>query len=443
MVLTHKAASTPASPREPRQASTTATSLSRSTGLWVFALRNLMSRPTRTTLALIGLSIPVLGVLGLFSLSNGLRELLGNTLAQVQGILVLRENVPTDLFSDLPAAMAETLRTVPGVRVVAPQVWKLAPSIEGRSLFSRTAADLLGQSRQPPLQGLLDMVEIEGQDLAQHVRLRSDVYRSKLLPPDCGGGRFLDRRDQGQPHIVISTRIASVFPAAGGHPREVGSQLRIGSQPFTIVGIYDTGSMLLDNTIVMDIATARRLLNLKEETVSCFLVEPADLARTDEVADAIERAIPGVDARTMSEFQLGVGQVLGKLDMLLLLVISLALVVGSVGIVNTMLMSTSERLAEFGILRTNGWSRDDVLRLVLIESVCLGLLAGMLGCLLALVALTVVNPFLDGGIQLIMTGRLLLLGLGLALVLGSLGGLYPAWRVSRLAPMDIIRMGSR
>ena len=115
--------------------------------------------------------------------------------------------------------------------------------------------------------------------------------------------------------------------------------------------------MLLDNTILMDIDTARQLLNVKDETVSCFLVEPVDPARIDAVAAAIEQAIPGVDARTMSEFQAGAGQVLGTLDMLLLLIIGLSLIVGSVGILNTMLMSTSERFAEFGILRTNGWLR--------------------------------------------------------------------------------------
>jgi len=129
----------------------------------------------------------------------------------------------------------------------------------------------------------------------------------------------------------------------------------------------------------MDIDSARQLLNVKDETVSCFLVEPVDPARIDAVAEAIEQAIPGVDARTMSEFQAGAGQVLGTLDMLLLLIIGLSLIVGSVGILNTMLMSTTERFAEFGILRTNGWSRGDVLHLVLAESVCLGLLAGVAG----------------------------------------------------------------
>ena len=128
------------------------------------------------------------------------------------------------------------------------------------------------------------------------------------------------------------------------------------------------------------------------------------------------------------------GQVLGNLDQLLLLVISLALVVGSVGILNTMLMSTSERLAEFGILRTNGWSRGDVLRLVLVESVCLGLLAGLLGCLLAFAAVVAGESVSRRRDPAHHDRPPAALGLGLALVLGSLGGLYPAWRVPAWRP---------
>ena len=63
--------------------------------------------------------------------------------------------------------------------------------------------------------------------------------------------------------------------------------------------------------------------------------------------------------------------------------VSLALAVGIVGIINTMLMSTTERFVEFGVLRTNGWSQGNILALVTLESAYLGLLAGMVGCLLA------------------------------------------------------------
>jgi putative ABC transport system permease protein len=412
-------------------------------GFWLFALRNLWTRPTRTILALLGLSIPVVGVLGLFSLSDGIRTLVGDTLAQVQGILVLRENAPTDLFSELPSGMAEQVRQVPGVRVVAPQVWKFAPPIEGRSVFARATADFIVKSRGPRLEGLLNLAQIEGQDLAEHARLRREVYHTKMIPAGLGGGRFLDPSDRGRPNVVISSRIARDYPDSKGQARMVGQTLQIGSQVCTIVGIYDTGTLLLDNTVVMELSSARRLLGLGDDTVSCFLVEPDDPAATDEVARRIERAIAGVSARTMAEFQVGLGRFLGRLDRLLLMVVGLALLVGSVGVVNTMLMSISERFAEFGVLRSGGWSRGEILRLVLAESMCLGALAGSLGGLVARVAIAAVNPLLEGGLRLAIPHRLLLFGLALAVVLGALGGLYPAWRASRLAPMDAIRLGSR
>src|SRR5689334_826516 len=87
--------------------------------LSALAWRNLLTRPARTILSLVGLSIPILGILGLSSLSAGIRSLMGDTLSQVQGVMVLRENVPSPVFSDLPAEIASTLRRIPGVRVVA------------------------------------------------------------------------------------------------------------------------------------------------------------------------------------------------------------------------------------------------------------------------------------------------------------------------------------
>jgi len=135
---------------------------------------------------------------------------------------------------------------------------------------------------------------------------------------------------------------------------------------------------------------------------------------------------------------------MGQLDSFLLMTVSLALVVGIVGIINTMLMSTTERFIEFGVLRTNGWSQGNILTLVTLESAYLGLLAGLAGCILAAIGTAVINQFVSGaGIHLGMTPSLLALGIGLSVLMGTLGGLYPAWRAARLLPMDAIRLGSR
>lgn len=397
-----------------------------------FAWRNLLTRPVRTFLALIGLSIPVLGVMGLFSVSGGLRNMVGDTLSKVEGVMVIRENSPSPVFSQLPAEMGDQLRAVPGVRVVAPEIWGVAPSIEGRNMIG----GLLSKGAQ----SLLDQPVIQGQDILPHRLLNSAVYPRAL--EEKGEGRFLGPEDAGKPHIVISRKVAKDYPGPDGQPRKVGDTLHIGGQPFTIIGLYETGSMLLDVVIVMDLATARDVLKFSPEMVSSFYVESVDPAKNEQTSQAIEAAYPGVDARSMGEFMANFTVMMGQVDKFLLMTVSLALLVGVVGIINTMLMSTSERFVEFGVLRTNGWSQGDVLKLVTLESAYLGLLSGLAGCLMALLGMILVNQFISGGIRLTMPPWLLGLGIAISVVTGTLGGLYPAWRAARLAPMDAIRVGS-
>ena len=144
----------------------------------------------------------------------------------------------------------------------------------------------------------------------------------------------------------------------------------------------------------------------------------------------------------MSEFMANFGSLMGQIDKFLMMTVSLALLVGVVGIINTMLMSTTERFIEFGVLRTNGWSQANVLTLVTLESAYLGLLSGVVGCVLAWAGAAVANQFISGGVRLSLPPWLFALGVGLSIVTGTLGGLYPAWRAARLVPMDAIRIGS-
>jgi len=409
----------------------------------LFAWRNLLTRPLRTLLALVGLSIPILGVIGLFSLSGGLRDLVGTTLEKIQGVMVLRENQPSPVFSDLPASLEATLRAVPGVRSVAPEVWKIAPPIEDVSLIAKGLGGVLkGKQIQ---NSLFDAVVIQGQDIPAHQQLKSSVYPRAILPGPAGG-RFLTPDDRGKPNVVISEKIAGEYPVEGpngaSRPRKVGDSLKIGGKPYNVVGLYKTGSMFLDVVIVMDIGVARKALGVSQDAVSSYYVEMDEPRMNDEVAARIEAANPGIDARSMSEFMQNFGVLMGQLDKFLMMTVSLALLVGIVGIINTMLMSTTERFAEFGVLRTNGWSQGNVLALVTAESAYLGLLSGLVGSGLALAGTSLANQFIEGGLRLMIPPWLFGLGVGLSVVTGTLGGLYPAWRAARLVPMDAIRLGS-
>ena len=134
---------------------------------------------------------------------------------------------------------------------------------------------------------------------------------------------------------------------------------------------------------------------------------------------------------------------MGQVDKFLLMTVSLALLVGVVGIINTMLMSTTERFVEFGVLRTNGWSQGEHPD------------AGDARERLPRPALRAWSAACwrwrgrrwptsssAAGLRLTIPPWLFALGIGLSVVTGTLGGLYPAWRASRLVPMDAIRLGS-
>src|SRR5262249_15908766 len=205
-------------------------------------------------------------------------------------------------------------------------------------------------------------------------------------PESQGGGRMLDESDMGKPHVVISTKIAHDYPNADGSPKRVGQTIRIGNKDFAIVGLYSTGSLLIDETIVMDINMARELLGLAPNAVSTFNVEPVNPAEADALIERIGRALPGGRAQRISQFGLTVGSGMEGLKVCVLMGGGVAGVVGGVGIANTMLMSTSERYIEFGVMRTNGWTRRNVLILVTAESALLGLLSGLLGAGLATAA---------------------------------------------------------
>ncbi len=101
-----------------------------------FAWQNLITRPTRTLLAVIGLTIPIVAILGLFSLTHGIRTLMGNTLARMNGLMVMRANSPAPVFSDLPATMVDDSARSPDRGSWRRRSGRSAPPIDGRNLLA-------------------------------------------------------------------------------------------------------------------------------------------------------------------------------------------------------------------------------------------------------------------------------------------------------------------
>jgi putative ABC transport system permease protein len=299
---------------------------------------------------------------------------------------------------------------------------------------------MLTQKGNERFSSFAETILVEGQQLPEHLHLKSGVFEQGLLPPEKGGGRFLTMDDVGKRNVLLSTKLAHDYPNSDRSPKKVGDSILIGGKKFEVIGLYETGSLLIDGTVVMEIETARELLNVDKKSVSAFYVEPKPLVDLSDLGDRITTSLDDVQVRTMSQFNIQVGDIMGKLELFLSLTVGLALLVGGVGIANTMLMSAMERIVEFGVMRANGWTRRNVLGLVTIESGLLGLLSGILASILAFAGVTALNHFLTQfELQLELTPGLIATSTLVAILIAVLAGLYPAWRASRMTPMDAIR----
>ena len=119
----------------------------------------------------------------------------------------------------------------------------------------------------------------------------------------------------------------------------------------------------------------------------------------------------------------------------------MALVVGGLGMTNTMVMSVMERTREIGVLRALGWRKRRVLWMIVRESVALSLLGSGVGVACGIVLGLALNlvPAIQGFLRLQYSVGLFAQAFGTALLLGAVGGVYPAWRASRLQPVEALR----
>jgi putative ABC transport system permease protein len=222
----------------------------------------------------------------------------------------------------------------------------------------------------------------------------------------------------------------------------VGDKLPFDMDEFTVAGIYESPSFMENGGVVMTLPQLQRLTESpgKIRHVDLKLVVGATAADRDAVRRWMETRHPGFKAFASGEITTH-NVAIRFIDAMSWATSTVAVIAGAVGVMNTMLMSVFERVREIGILLAVGWRRRRVMQMIVAESVILSVLGGLAGFGLGAVAgrLLAVTPLLRGKIEPQMSWSLLLIAMAVAVIVGVLGGLYPAWRASRLQPREAMR----
>ena len=155
--------------------------------MWQFAIQNILSRPVRTILSVLSLTVAIAGMVGLYSIAGGIETVVTSTFRLIPGLLVQQRGAPVPIFSSLPADWESELEQMPGVAVVNPEIIARVNVINGKTIIT------------PPR-------FLVGLEIESRLRLQNGVYSEFVK-----SGRFLDLTDIGTNHTIISQQIAEEF----------------------------------------------------------------------------------------------------------------------------------------------------------------------------------------------------------------------------------------
>jgi putative ABC transport system permease protein len=219
-----------------------------------------------------------------------------------------------------------------------------------------------------------------------------------------------------------------------------GDQLTIDDLTFSVAGIYRTGITLYDNGGYAPLQTVRELAS-KPSVVTMIYVRLAAGATVAATTASIEADMPSVvTIRSASDFG-EVDQGMQIIDAMDLAISALAVGIGAIGVMNTMVMSVYERTREIGILRAVGWTGGRILRMIVTESLllcCVAMVAGLFFGYLAVQAL-MTNATIGAFLEPTYTPGVVLRALVVAVAVALSGAIYPAVRAVRLTPMEALR----
>jgi len=398
---------------------------------------NLSQRKIRSWLTMIGIFIGIAAVIALMGLGQGLRagilsqfDFLGTDMLSVQASGLSFGPPGTGVVEPLSEDLASKIKRINGVEASFNRYIESATIyFNDRYTNGYVASTPMGEDRDD-FEIMLNLVAEEG-------RLLKDIDNKKIMV----GNRFKQKDVIGEENVFKKGV-------------EVGDRIKINDKSFEVVGVLEKkGNFIVDGSIIMN---EDELLDLfgDEDSTDIIAIKVRNEKEIDKVKEDVEKLLRKErDVKEGEEnFQVTSAKaILDTLDSTLAavnifigIIAGISLLVGGIGIMNTMYTSVLERRKEIGIMKAIGAKNSTIFTLFFIESGFLGMVGGLIGIILGLI-LAYGFAFLGRlflGVKLIQASVSLGLILGALLfsfVLGTLFGVLPALQASKLQPVDSLK----
>lgn len=367
-------------------------------------LANLTRRPTRTAFTAAGIAVGVATIVALLSFTQGMR----NTAAGISHLggselSVFQANVSDPTASVLPQSLVKRMQGKPYIASATP-LMLLVEAIKAQPSAIVFGADPKGFFTRR-------LVLVEGKN----------DQRLGAQQGGPGGGALLGERLASSLHL------------------SPGGTVEISGHRFLVEGVYHSGIFFEDAGAILPLDLAQSISHRRNEETS-VAVDLTPSTRAAAATSAIQREFPGTQVISTADQALRAGANATLISKAILVIVVIALIVGAIGVTNTMALAIIERQSELGLLSTVGWTPARVATLILGEGVAVSVLGAAFGLLLGvvggdlLVRALGVSSYISPSFTAWALGRGLLVGVAI----GVLGGIYPAWRVTRMQPLKAL-----
>ncbi len=393
------------------------------------AVKNLKTRPLRSWLTILGIVIGIFLIISLLSVTEGLKDAVMKELRMMGAdLVVVFPGDLNDIITTFIGGLALTdndLNTISRTRGVE----KTVPMLWGAEISRHKDESSITLLTGSPFDEALDLYQEDmGWSLTE--------------------GRW---PVPGRREIIVGSIVPKeIFPEIA-----VGDRVNIKGKPFMVTGfLRSLGSKQDDSMIHLDLDDFQVVTGKREGAQTAF-VKTSPGYDVDEVAEEIERNLGETRKRRRGEESASfsvvtsekasdiVGNIMGLIQITVFAFASIALIVGGIGIMNTMYTSVYERVKEIGILKAIGAKKSTIVYIFLIESGIIGLIGGIggvaLGFILAktLEVVGQVHPVFY--IKASLSPLLILFGLGFSFIVGCLSGFFPARKAAGYKPVDALR----
>ncbi len=372
-----------------------------------YNIRNLIARRTTTIMTALGIALTVAVLLSVFALVEGLRSSLAST-GDPLNLLVTRKGSTAELNSSMTPEQFQIVKVKPGI----------AKLPNGEPMASLELVTVIVLENPGNLSGI--NISMRGLT-ATGVAMRENVKITE--------GRVFQ---SGKREIVVGKGVAKRYPMA-----RLGSKIDLGRGEWEVVGIMDGGRSAANSEIFCDLAQLAADQNRESGLSSVLLRATDEVAKQALINDLTSERRLNVDAvseRAYYESQTGAAAPIQFLGIFVAIIMSIG---SSFAAMNTMYAAVARRAPEIGTLRVLGFSKPGILVSFMLESLLLSLLGGVVGCLLVLplnnftTGIGSFTTFSEITFDFRITPEIMLSGIIFALVMGVIGGLFPAFSAAR------------